>query len=258
VGIFDSGMGGFPVAAAVRRLLPSESILYLADIAHRPYGPRPAGEVALFARAAESFFHARGAKAMVVACNTASVVVDELDGLLPTVGMVRPAVEAAAAMAPRSVGLLGTLGTVASGVYQRHLAQAIPGVSVVAQPCEAALRLAELGGGEDQELLSRLLAECLEPVAACQVTLLACTDFTCVRLVLDRVNRDRTRLLDPAESAVTQLRQLLEEQVMLSRSTQPQHRFCVTEADPAFAPFARDTFGLPVDETELVRTEVMA
>jgi glutamate racemase len=77
-------------------------------------------------------------------------------------------------------------------------------------------------------------------------------------MYLDQANRDRTRLLDPSEPAVTQLRQLLEEQVMLSSSTQPQHRFCVTAADPTFAPFARDMFGLPVDEIELVRTNVVA
>jgi glutamate racemase len=251
-------MGGFAVAAAIRRQLPSESILYLADIAHRPYGPRPADEVAEYARAAEAFFQSRGAKAMVVACNTASVVVDELQGLMPAVGMVRPAVQSAAAMAPRSVGLLGTLGTVSSGVYQRHLALAIPGVQVVVQPCEAALRLAERGGGEDAELLSRLLGECLDAVAACQVTLLACTDFTCVRPVLDRVNRDRTHLLDPAESVVTQLHQLLEEQVMLSSPTRPQHHFCVTARDAAFASLGRDVFGLPTGKVELVRAEVMA
>ena len=202
VGVFDSGMGGFGVAAAIRRLLPHESVLYLGDTAHRPFGPRSATEVAEYAQAAEAFFAREGAKAWVIACNTASVVASELEGRLPVVEMVAPAVESAARLAPASLALLGTLGTIRSGVYQRALAQRLPSVRVVAQACEEALRLAEAGGGDDPARLRALLAECLSAAAGCEATILGCTDFTCVRPVLEEVNRGRTLLIDPAEAAV--------------------------------------------------------
>ena len=257
VGVFDSGLGGFGVAAFVRRQLPRESILYLGDVAHRPYGPRPAVEVAERTRAAEAFLAREGAKAFVVACNTASVVAGELRGLLPAVEMVGPAVEEVAGLAPQSVGVLGTLGTVRSGAYQRALAAALPSAAVVAHPCEEALRLAEVGGGDDPERLRTLLRECLDAVQGCEAVILACTDFTCVRPALDEANDGRTRLVDPAEAAVQRLRRLLEEKRTQSTGP-PRHRFCLTAPDPAFPRVGREVFELPIHEVELVQLEVPA
>ncbi len=259
IGVFDSGMGGFGVAAFIRSLLPAESILYLGDVAHRPYGPRPAAEVAGYTRAAEAFFRREGAKAFVIACNTASVVASELPGLLPTVEMVAPAVQLAAAGAPSSVGVLGTLGTIQSGAYQRALAAALPKADVVAEPCEDALRLAEAGGGDDRARLRTLLAECIDAVERCEVTILACTDFTCVRPALDEVNSGRTALIDPAEAAVLHLRHVLKEKGMLAPAdSTPRHRFCLTAPDPNFAEVGRRLFHLPVDTVEIVAAEVTA
>ena len=259
VGIFDSGLGGFGVAGFVRKLLPAESILYLGDIAHRPFGPRPAAEVAERTRAAEEFFAREGAKAFVIACNTASVVASELRHLLPAVEMVAPAVELAAAAAPASVGVLATSGTVDSGAYQRALAAAIPGVRVVAHPAEEALRLAEAGGGDDPGALRRLLDRAVATVAGCDVTILACTDFTCVRPALDEVNGGRTELIDPAEAAVHRLRRVLLEKAMLAPpASTPRHRFCLTAPDPHFADVGRRLFQLPIDAVERVSTEVPA
>lgn len=257
VGVFDSGLGGLAVVAEMGRLMPAESILYLGDVANRPYGPQPPAVVAERARAAEAFLHAGGAKAMVVACNTASVVAGELRGLLPIVEMVRPAVRAAGELRPASVGVLGTTGTVESGAYQRELAAAVPGLRVVGHPCEDALRLAEVGGGDDPARLERLLGECLGAVAECDVAILACTDFTCVRAALDRVNAAGTPLVDPASAAAADLRKLLRDRGLLAAHTfRPRHRFCVTAPEPAFATVGRGLFGLHVETVELVRTEV--
>lgn len=255
IGVFDSGLGGFAVADFIHRLMPSESVLYLGDVAHRPFGPRPAADVAEYTRAAEAFFAGEGAKAFVIACNTASVLASELRGLLPAVEMVEPAVRAAAALRPRSVGVVGTLGTVESGTYQRALGRAMPGARVVARPCEEALRLAEAGGGGDPALLRSLLAECLEAVAGCEVTILACTDFTCVRAALDEVNQARTLLLDPAEAAVRRLGELLVEENLLAVSPSP-HRYCLTAPDAAFGEVGRSVFRLPIEDIELIPAEV--
>ncbi|HZU17361.1 MAG TPA: glutamate racemase [Candidatus Dormibacteraeota bacterium] len=256
VGVFDSGMGGLAVAACIARELPSESILYLGDVEHRPYGPRPAAEVAEYARAAEAFFQTQGAKAMVIACNTASVVADRLRGALPVVGMVEPAVAAAVELRPRAIAVLGTRGTVDSGAYQRALAAALPEARVVGRACERVLRLAEVGGGDDPELLERLLAECLDGVLDCDLAILACTDFTCVRPALDRVNTSRLRLLDPARAVAAELRRRLEGDGLLSATTRARHRFCLTAPEPAFAAVGRSCFQLPVETVELVRLEV--
>ena len=72
IGVFDSGVGGLSVAREIRRLLPAEDILYLADRAHCPYGGRSPDEIRALARAAAGALLERGAKLIVVACNTAS------------------------------------------------------------------------------------------------------------------------------------------------------------------------------------------
>jgi glutamate racemase len=255
VGVFDSGMGGFAVASILARQLPNERILYLGDIAHRPYGPRPAIQVARYLRWAEEFFVEAGCKAMVIACNTASVAVDATTGLLPTVDMVAPSIAAALALRPGKIGILGTRGTIDSGVYQRRLEAAGSSAPVVAHACEEALRLAERGGGDDQGLLERLLAGCLEPVSGCDVVILACTDFTCVRGTLDRVNKGRAVLIDPAGAVVDQLELMLGGLGPLAAEAgePPHHRYCVTAPDPDFAAFGRTVFDLAIDEVEVVQ-----
>lgn len=258
IGVFDSGMGGFGVTSRIMRLMPAESILYLADTAHLPFGPRPADAVGEYVREAEAFFAAEGAKAMVIACNTASVVVDRLRGLVPVVEMVVPACRETLALHPRQVGILGTKGTIESGAYERELHRRNPIVGVVSQACEDALRLAEQGGGDDAGLLERLLGSCVEPVIAtgCDVVILACTDFTCVRPTLDMINAGRTRFVDPAEAAARTLRNLLAEEGLLRLTGSPSHRFCVTsEPNPAFADFGRRVFGLPIEGVERVDSD---
>src|SRR5947199_40062 len=121
-----------------------------------------------------------------------------------------------------------------------------PPVRVVAQACEEALRLAEAGGGDDPARLRALLAECLSAAAGCEATILGCTDFTCVRPVLEEVNRGRTLLIDPAEAAVEQLHELLQARGLLSDGTATVYRFCLTAPDATFAQVGRSVFGLPI------------
>ena len=100
IGMFDSGVGGLAVLAEMRRLLPGEDVVYYADTAYFPYGPRPAAEIRERAEAITRELLARGAKSIVVACNTAtSAAIAHLRATfdVPFVGMepaLKPAAEA--------------------------------------------------------------------------------------------------------------------------------------------------------------------
>lgn len=123
VGVMDSGVGGLSVLTEIQRLLPNESLLYVADSGHVPYGEKSPDYIRQRLRRIAEFFQAQGAKAMVLACNTATVaaVADlrELYPDWPLVGM-EPAVKPAAA-ATRSgvVGVLATTGTLQSAQVRR-------------------------------------------------------------------------------------------------------------------------------------------
>jgi glutamate racemase len=124
IGVFDSGFGGLTVVRALLDLLPDEQLVYLGDTARYPYGPRPPEEVRRFsAEIAGYLTRVEDVKMLVVACNTAaSAALDLLRFNLdvPVVGVIEPGLRAAAqATESGRVAVIGTVGTVASGAYQR-------------------------------------------------------------------------------------------------------------------------------------------
>lgn len=149
VGVMDSGVGGLSVLAEIQRLLPNESLLYVADSGHVPYGEKSPDYIRQRLRHIAGFFHEQGAKAMVLACNTATVaaVADlrELYPDWPLVGM-EPAVKPAAA-ATRSgvVGVLATTGTLQSAKFAALLDRFANDVRVITQPCPGLVERIEAG-----------------------------------------------------------------------------------------------------------------
>ena len=139
IGIFDSGVGGLSVLRAVRQALPQEALIYLADQAHVPYGPRPVEQVRTFAEGITRYLLSQGAKLIVVACNTASAAA--LHSLrqafpeLPFVGM-EPAVKPAAEHTQTGVvGVLATPATFQGALYASVIERFASGVTVLQDTC---------------------------------------------------------------------------------------------------------------------------
>ncbi|MFU8814771.1 MAG: glutamate racemase, partial [Pseudomonadales bacterium] len=151
IGVFDSGVGGLTVLAALRRALPGESFLYLGDTARLPYGTKSPATVQRYAVQASRILVERGVKALVVACNTASAVALEVlqarYAPLPVFGVVEPGAAAAAAAAAGGgrVLVLATESTVSGGAYQRALLRLRPDLQVLARPCPLLVTLAVEG-----------------------------------------------------------------------------------------------------------------
>ena len=122
IGVFDSGFGGLTVVRSLIDLMPNESLVYIGDNGRYPYGNKPASEVRGYAvELAESLVRDHGAKMIVVACNTAaSVALDVLSASLtvPVIGVIEPGARALARVTHNGkVGVIGTVGTIASGAY---------------------------------------------------------------------------------------------------------------------------------------------
>ena len=183
VGVFDSGVGGLTVAAALRRALPDARIVYLADTANAPYGDKPPELIAASVLAALDRLIQARVDALVVACNTAAAA-----GLaaarerypVPVVDVVAPTARAALARiagtgaADRPIGVLGTTVTIGAGVYPR----ALPGRAVVGSACPDLVRLVERGvttGAEVDAAVARRLAPVL--AAGAGALILGCTHF---------------------------------------------------------------------------------
>ena len=123
IGVFDSGLGGLTVLRSLIDLLPAEPLLYFGDTGRFPYGPKPADEVMKYALQIADILVERGAKELDVACNSAAAAaLDQLRSSLdiPVIGVIEPGLRAAIrATRNGRVGVMGTVGTVASGSYER-------------------------------------------------------------------------------------------------------------------------------------------
>ena len=137
IGVFDSGAGGLSILKGIHQLLPGEQLLYVADSAHAPYGPRGEDFIRSRCQTIMGFFLERGVKAVVVACNTATAAaIGELRAryTLPIIG-VEPAVKPAA-LASRSgvVGVLATSGTIASARFLQLKSRFHDQVEIITSP----------------------------------------------------------------------------------------------------------------------------
>ena len=152
IGVFDSGFGGLTVARAVIDLLPEEDLVYIGDTGRYPYGPRPLDEVRTFAQQIATKLVAKHhAKLIVVACNTAAAA--GLEGLrgsidVPVVSVIEPGLRAALrATVSGRIAVIGTVGTIGSGAYQRALALMAEGdgVELTCAACPGFVEFVERG-----------------------------------------------------------------------------------------------------------------
>jgi glutamate racemase len=193
VAVFDSGVGGLTVLHECLVSLPHEDFLYLGDTARFPYGDRSAGELLEFARELAGILLDRGAKLLVVACNSATAAAlpalrEELGGRVPVVGVVTPESRlAAAATRTGRVGLIATPATVASGAYARALAEAAPGAELHAVASAELAPLIQEGGEVDERVVACVDGLC-RPLreAGVDTVILGCTHYPLVRPVLQR------------------------------------------------------------------------
>src|SRR5918999_1859576 len=193
VAVFDSGVGGLTVLHECLVSLPHEDFVYLGDTARFPYGDRTQEELLAFARELAGILLERGAKLLVVACNSATAAAlpalrEELGGRLPVVGVVRPESRlAAAATANAKVGLLATPATVASGAYARALAEEAPQAELHAVASAELAPLIQEGGEVDHRTLACVEGAC-RPLkrAGVDTVILGCTHYPLVKPVLQR------------------------------------------------------------------------
>ena len=201
LGVFDSGVGGLTVLKALRKMLPRQDFLYFGDTARVPYGRKPPEMVRGFAYEIVTFLERQGVAGVVVACNTASAcALPQLAaGMpIPVWGVIEPGVEAARRTTRTGrVGVIGTKGTIASGVYQSKL-EAV-GLKVWARSCPMFVHLVEEGLAEsdDAEVLAR---HYLDDRPDIDTLILGCTHYPVLQPTLQRVLGDSVALVSSADA----------------------------------------------------------
>lgn len=220
VGVFDSGVGGLSVLRHIREQLPDEHLLYFADSGFAPYGDKPEQVVAERSLAIARFLLGRGAKALVVACNTATVAAIRLLRMtypsIPIVG-VEPGLKPAAALTRTGkVGVLATEGTLCGEKFRQLMAQVsgLSGAHFLLQGCPGLadqIELGQHGTAETVALLERFVAPLLEQGA--DTLVLGCTHYPFVREAIEQIVERRgagpVTLVDTGDAVARQLGRLL-------------------------------------------------
>lgn len=260
IGVFDSGVGGLTVARAIRDQLPHESLLYIGDTAHSPYGPKPIAQVRALALEALDFLVDQGVKMLVIACNTASSAMlrdarERYD--VPVVEVIQPAVRRAVASTRTGrVGVLGTAGTINSRAYDDAFAAA-PELSLFTQACPRFVEFVEAGVTSGPELLE-VASEYLRPLQEAHVDtlVLGCTHYPFLKGAISYLMGEGVALVSSdVETANDVYRVLVSRQLERTAAGAPSIRYETTGDDTeAFLSLAHRMLGTDLPHADVVRT----
>jgi glutamate racemase len=249
--ILDSGVGGLSVAREIRRALPSEDLLYVADTAYCPYGDRPDAEVRERALAVGGHLARSGAKLIVVACNTATgAALEDLRAAVavPVVGL-EPAVKTAARVTrARRIGVMATTSTARSDRLRALVRAHAQGIELVTLPCPGLADLVEEGHLDDGtldhrlETLTRPLRE-----AGVDAVVLGCTHYAFVTPPLARVLGPGVELVDSAPAIARRTEHLLREAGLLAPHGPGSLRVLTTGRPEKVGPVVERLWGSPVN-----------
>ena len=224
IAVFDSGVGGISVLKHIHHLLPNEHLLYVADSIHAPYGNKSATEIQDRCFAIAEFLIAKDAKALVVACNTATAAaIDQMRAKyrLPIIGM-EPAVKpAAAASSSGIIGVLATTGTLQSAQFAALLESYGRNVEVVTQACVGLVECVERGE-LSHESTRALVEQYCKPLLnqGADSIVLGCTHYPFLKPLIQEVVGEGVVLIDTGAAVANQLKNRLFEQGLLA----PNHQ----------------------------------
>lgn len=242
IGVFDSGIGGLTVLKAIHETLPYEDLIYFGDTAHMPYGDKSADLIAHYCEGITRFLLEKNCKMIVIACNTASAygykrVVETAGKHIPVVNVVNPTVELIVKeYAVAKIGVIGTKGTIHSGIYKRKIRKANPNLEVVSQATPLLAPMIEEGFFNNK--ISRTIIHAYlskKSFEAIDAILLACTHYPLIKKEIEEYYNGRTRVIDSAETVTQAVNNLLtQKKLHTRRQSIGSIKAYVSDLTPAF------------------------
>ncbi len=264
IGVFDSGLGGLTVMREIIRQIPDERIVYFGDMARVPYGSKTQATIIHYTEQILNFLKTKEVKAIVVACNTASAyaleaVKDQVD--VPIIGVVKPGARVAAATTKNNrIGVIGTEGTVDSGLYDEFIRKLNPKAEVFSKACPLFCPLVEEGLWHDEIttlVTERYMTELKE--AGVDTLIMGCTHYPLLRSTLREVMGENVNLVNPAYETAVELRRTLEWKDILHEEggsdDADRYRFYVSDASERFGRFAQAVLGFDIPAAEKINIE---
>lgn len=243
IGVFDSGLGGLTCVKEIMEIMPNEPIVYFGDTGRVPYGSKSNETIIKYTKSDINFLKTFDLKMIVVACGTASsialpVIKDEID--LPLFGVVEAAAEAAAASTKNNkIGIIGTVGSIRSGAYERKIKEINSDIVTTAVACPLFVPLVETGHTKGE--VARLVTEeYMESIikAGVDTLILGCTHYPLLKDTIASVVGKDVTLIDPGKITAGCVKKYLTENNLTSEK--PQHRFFVSDCPDDFERLAQE------------------
>jgi glutamate racemase len=222
IGVFDSGFGGLSVWIKLVDQMPNESIVYFADSANCPYGPKTQYEIIELSKKITEFLIEKQCKIIVVACNTATAAaIEYLRANYPItfIGM-EPAVKPAAQQSKTgNIGILATKGTLEGRLFKETSQKYTHNMNVHIQIGEGLVEKVESGDLNSDSTLE-LLKKYLNPMIDCKIDhlVLGCTHYPFLTEIIRKITGDELNIVNPANAIAVQTQKKLAENNLLNHS----------------------------------------
>lgn len=256
IGIFDSGVGGLTVMRRIHEALPYENICYFGDTARVPYGNKSPETIKRYARENARFLMERDIKLLVVACNTACALAEDLHEHIniPLIGVIRPGIQHAVESTKSGrIAVVGTRGTIGSGVYQEGIKKALPHADVRAAACPLLVHAVE------EQLFTHkatrlLIEDYIAPLIEYKpdTFVLGCTHYPLLTPLFQEILGEDVTLIDPAYSTALAVEKKLQEMDQLNSGPQKGRcAFFVSDDVLKFKTTGEFFFQRPLDQVTL-------
>ncbi|WML47352.1 glutamate racemase [Neobacillus sp. PS3-34] len=259
IGVIDSGVGGVTVAKEMMRQLPKEKIIYLGDTARCPYGPRTKLEVKKFTWQMTTFLVQKNIKMLVIACNTATAaVLEEIQKELsiPVIGVIFPGARAAIKKTNNyRVGVIGTIGTVKSGAYEKALKALNSRLFVTSLACPKFVPLVESAEYEGS-LAEKIVKESLEPLKDqnLDTLILGCTHYPLLEPLIKKFMGPEVSVISSGDETAREISTILQYNGMLNEAEDdPIHEFFTTGSHAIFSKIASQWLGRNINNVETIK-----
>ncbi|NVK28503.1 MAG: glutamate racemase [Flavobacteriia bacterium] len=259
IGIFDSGVGGLTVAKAIRELLPAEDIIYFGDTAHLPYGEKSSEAIRNYSLGIANFLVESGAKAIVIACNSASSVATEVlkekfEPKIPIINVIDPVV-AAIPETTETIGVIGTRATISSDVYQQKISGKRSTLDIRAMATPLFVPVIE-EGLESSEIARQTAMHYLglESMKGIDTLIPGCTHYPLLTQLFREILGSDIQLMNTPAIVADYAREVLSENHLLEEENSiGTSKFYVSDYTPTFERISRHFFhdNIHLEEYEL-------
>jgi glutamate racemase len=251
IGVFDSGIGGLAVLSAIKNKLPNEAVVYFGDTAHLPYGDKSQDLIKIYSeKITDYLINDEKCDAIVIACNTASAAAyeylrDKFIGTVPIINVIDPIVESVVSDGGiKNIGIIGTAGTISSGIYQEKLNRRKPGALVKSLATPMLVPMIEEGfmlGEINKNIINKYLND--ESLKNIDTLILACTHYPLIKNEINEFYNGRVLLVDSTTAAANKLADILEKENLLADTKTGDDVFYVSDLTDSFQNTAKSFFG---------------